>query len=182
MQFRDATDKPVQGVEVHAGFYRQFLGLMSLCDTQIKTHLKAGGDLMCCGHSLGAVCATIAAVNYGNVHPGQVWHTGFGSPRGGNTAFATTYKKCVKLQARVKHSRDPIPAVVLPIDYSHVGPETHLGEADPCPNIPILVDVPDHEISKYVQGIQNPSRDQAAVPAASNAGSWLMKAMSVFKW
>lgn len=182
VQFRDATDKPVQGVEVHAGFYRQFIALLSICDKQIKSHLKAGGDIMCTGHSLGGAASTIAAVNYGHTYPAQVWHASFGSPRVGNATFAATYKMCVKLQARLKHARDPVCAVVPPIDYSHVGPEIHLGEADPCGNIPILIDTPDHDISKYAKAIQTPATDKAAVPAASTVGSWLLKTLSAFRW
>ncbi len=181
VQFRDATDRPVAGTEVHAGFYRQFIGLLSLCDSQIKAHLKAGGQLMCTGHSLAAGVSTIAAVNYGNTYPEQVWNASFGSPRVGNAAFAATYKKCVKLQARVKHARDPVPAAVPPIDYSHVGPETHLGEADPYGEIPVLLDAGDHSIARYAQAIQNPSTVKTAVPSASTTGSWLLRAMSAFR-
>lgn len=181
-QFRDATDLPVKNVEVHAGFYRQFIALLSKLDVDLQKHLKNGGKVLCCGHSLGGAISTIAALNYGNTYPKQVWHASFGSPRVGNKAFREAYTKCAKLQARLKHSRDPVPAVVPPIDYWHVSQETHLGEPDPCSDIPILLDVGDHNMGKYVSAIQNPAAAQAAVPASSSTGSWLLKALSAFRW
>lgn len=178
-KFRDATDKPVTGgAEVHAGFYKQFIALLSQVDNAVKKHLKSGGKVLCVGHSLGGAISTIAALNYGNTFPEQVWHASFGSPRVGNKAFKDAYAKCTKLQARVKHSRDPVPAILPPVDYWHVGPETHVGEADPYENIPVLVDVGDHSMSKYVSALQNPAEAKAAVPAASPAGSWLLRALS----
>ena len=180
-QFRDATDKPVNGVELHSGFYRQFISLLSKVDVGVQKHLKGGGKVICVGHSLGGAISTIAALNYGNTYPQQVWHASFGSPRVGNQAFKEAYAKCTKLQARVKHERDPVVSILPPIDYWHVGPETHLGEADPCPDIPILLDVGDHDMAKYVSGIQNPAAAQAIVPATSSTGNWLFKAMSAFR-
>lgn len=178
---RDATDQPVKGVEVHAGFYRQFIALLSLVDRDLQNHLKNGGKVLCVGHSLGGAISTIAALNYGNTYPQQVWHASFGSPRVGNKAFKDAYAKCTKLQARLKHARDPVPSCVPPIDYWHVGPESHLGEADPFSDIPVLLDVGDHDMVKYVAAIQTPAAAQATVPAASSTGSWLLKAMSAFR-
>lgn len=182
-KFRDATDKPVKGgVEVHTGFYAQFISLLSKVDQAVKCHLEAGGKVLCVGHSLGGAISTIAALNYGNTYPQQVWHASFGSPRVGNKAFREAYAKCTRLQARLKHSRDPVPAILPPIDYWHVGPETHLGETDPYGDIPVLIDAGDHSMAKYVSAIQTPVAAQAAVPATSSTGSWLLRAMSSFKF
>lgn len=128
--FRDATDKTLDGVEVHAGFYCQFISLLSKVDVSLQKHLKGGGKVLCVGHSLGGAISTIAALNYGNTYPQQVWHASFGSPRVGNKAFKDAYARCTKLQVRLKHSRDPVTSCVLPLDYWHVSPETHLGEAE----------------------------------------------------
>ena len=176
-QFRDATDGPVEGVKVHEGFYTQFIALFSLVDRRIKAHLDAGGKLICCGHSLGGGTSTIAALNYGNTYPGAVWHASFGSPRTGNEKFKQRYQHGVKLQCRIKHARDPVPAAIPPIDYVHVTEETHLGERDPYPEIPVMFDVGDHSIAKYVASIQNPDVSMATVPLASNIGRWLLDAL-----
>ena len=180
-KFRDATDKQVKNglVEVHAGFYRQFISLLSQVDDTVQKHLKGGGMVLSVGHSLGGAISTIAALNYGNTYPQQVWHASFGSPRVGNKAFKEAYTKCTRLQARLKHNHDPVPACIPPIDYWHVSPETHLGEADPYSEIPVLIDAGDHSIAKYVSAIQSPT---TAVPAASSTGSWLLKAMSSFRY
>lgn len=183
-KFRDATDKPVNkgAVEVHAGFYRQFISLLSQVDAGVQKHLKGGGMVICVGHSLGGAISTIAALNYGNTYPQQVWHASFGSPRVGNKAFKEAYAKCTRLQARLKNEKDPVPASLPPIDYWHVGPETHLGESDPYWDIPVLFDLGDHDMVNYVSAIQNPAAVQAAVPASSSTGSWLLKAMRAFKF
>lgn len=175
--FRDATNKPINdgAIEVHAGFYDQFISLLSQVDETVKCHLKAGGKVLCVGHSLGGAISTIAALNYGNTYPQQVWHASFGSPRVGNKAFKEAFAKCTKLQARCKHQKDPVPACIPPIDYWHACPETHLGEADPYDNIPVFLHIPDHNMAKYVSAIQNSATTQAAVPASSSTGSWLLK-------
>jgi predicted lipase len=154
-QFRDANDDPIKGVKIHAGFWRQYVGLCTKVDKTVKDHLMAGGYLVCTGHSLGAAASTIAAVNYGIAYPNQVWHVSFGSPRTGNTEFKKKYDEHVQLQCRIRNELDPVTCLPPPIDYIHVSPEYHLGGQDPCPVVPIFTNVGDHMIEKYVKRIQN---------------------------
>ncbi len=156
VQFRDSTNQPVDKVEVHRGFYRQFISLFSQFDPFVKSHLKAGGNLLCTGHSLGSSSSAIAALNYGRQYPTQVFYVGCGTPRVGNQAFADEFDRCVQLRYRLKHARDPVVSIVPPIDYRHVGQEIHLGATDPLPDIPILTDVKDHAVSGYAQAMKAP--------------------------
>ena len=178
VQFRDSTDKPVEKVFVHRGFYRQFIALFSIIDSKVKAHLQSGGILLCSGHSLGSAAATLAALNYGRQYPKQVYYVGCGTPRVGNQAFADEFDKCVQMRWRVKNERDPVLAIIPPIDYTHVGQEIHLGAPDPLPSIPIMTDVQDHYISNYAENMNNPSVDKLIKP--NRVQSWYEDVLSKF--
>ena len=124
----------------------------------MKQHLKDGGNLLCVGHSLGSSVATIAAVNYASGFPGQVWFAGYGTPRVCDATLADLFNKTVQTRIRVKNASDPVNSIVPPIDYTHVGSEFHLGPVDNYPEVPVLLDVPDHDIAKYVQNLENPEQ------------------------
>lgn len=178
-QFRDSTDTHLPGVYVHSGFYKQFIGLFSIFDEQIKKHLIDGGNLLCLGHSLGSASSAIAALNYGNQFPSQVWYVGFGTPRVGNKLFADAFDKCVQLKIRMKNNRDPVNSIIPPIHYHHVGEEYHLGPPDPLPDIPILMDVGDHYIQNYVKHILDP---EIAIPTAKKSTHvWYQNILSKWK-
>ena len=157
--FKDANqnvvyDKKKQPGRVHAGFYRQFVGLFKLMDTRVKKHLSAGGTLFCVGHSLGSAASAIAAVNYGLAFPGQVWYAGYGVPRVFNDVLAGAFDGCVKGKWRVKNAADPVASIVPPIEYKHAGSEVHIGTTDNYPDLPMLFDVGDHDIKNYITGLQ----------------------------
>lgn len=162
--------------KVHAGFYRQFIGLFSIFDKQIKQHLEAGGNLLCVGHSLGSAIATIAAVNYGLGFPKQVWFAGYGTPRVLNKTLADAFEEVVQTKLRVKNASDPVVAIVPPICYVHVGTEMHLGPKDDYPDIPVILDVADHDIATYVRNLAKPEGSSEAKPAATR--DWLKRALS----
>ena len=150
--FKDCNQKAIG--RVHAGFYRQFIGLFSLFDSDVKRHLRDGGKLLCMGHSLGGALATLAALNYASGFPGQVWFASFGGPRMGNDTFCKAFDGAVQLRLRVKNCADPVVACVPPVGYGHVGTELHLGPPDRYPDIPVLFDVGDHDIERYVLALE----------------------------
>lgn len=175
--FRDSTDKVVKNVEVHRGFYSQFIALYSKIDRQVKSHLKSGGNLLCVGHSLGSSLSCIAALNYGRQYPSQVYYSGCGTPRVGNQAFADEFNKCVQIKYRIKNERDPVVSIVPPLDYVHVGQEIHLGAADPIPQVPIMTDIADHYVSNYLKTMSTMS-----TTPVTKTQSWYQKLLSDFKW
>lgn len=178
--FRDASDKTVPNVLVHAGFYKQFMGLYSICDIDIKKHLSEGGLLLCTGHSLGSAISTIAALNYGNKYPGQVFYIGFGTPRCGNSGFASKFGQVVNMRYRIKNLRDPVDSIVPPLNYVHVGQEYHLGDPDPLPDIPILLDVADHYIQNYIKNLTQPQKAQPT--ATLETRQWYQRVLDNFRW
>jgi predicted lipase len=150
-------------------------------DTEVKKHLKEGGNLLCVGHSLGSANGTIAAINYGSSNPGQVYFVGYGCPRVGNKAFADTFNKCVKLRIRVKNCSDPIAAILPPVcDYTHVGYELHLGPRDTLPEIPVLLDLGDHSITEYEKNLARSDRVEATIPLVSR--NWYLSVVDAFRW
>ena len=167
--FKDVNQHVVG--KVHAGFYKQFVGLFSLFDKQVRKHLDDGGTLLCVGHSLGSAVAVIASVNYALGYPGKVWYAGYGTPRALNPVLAQACDKNVLGRWRVKNQADPVDSCVIPINYTHIGTEIHLGSKDPCPNVPVLLHVPDHDIATYVAHLENPSQ-QTDVKSAV-ARNWL---------
>ena len=180
-QFRDASDKSLAGVKVHAGFYRQFIGLFSMFDTEIKEHLDKGGHLLCTGHSLGSSNATLAALNYASSHPGQVYFVGYGCPRVGNKAFADAFNKCVKMRIRVKNCSDPIASILPPVcGYTHVGYELHLGTPDQMPQVPNLFCLGDHGIVAYQKNICEPVVAATTIPQVTK--SWYLTVVDAFRW
>lgn len=149
--FKDATGATIG--RVHAGFYRQFLGLFKLFGDRVRKHLAAGGFLLCVGHSLGSSVSAVAALYYGLGHSGKVFYAGYGTPRVFDPVAAKAFNSCVKGKWRVKNRADPVDSCVPPIDYQHVGSEIHLGAADTHPNLPLLTDVRDHDIARYVAAL-----------------------------
>lgn len=163
---------------VHAGFHRQFQGLRVGVDRQVRAHLKAGGRLICVGHSLGAAVATLAALYYASEFQGQVQFAGFGSPRAVDPTGASLFDARVINKARVKNASDPVPASLPPVDYKHVGRELHLGPTDQFPDIPLMFDVGDHDIAKYAAALASPEQAKETKPASTL--SWLRNHGNLF--
>lgn len=173
--FKDCNGKSYPGARVHHGFQRQFLGLAAVFDTQVKQHLKAGNHLLCTGHSLAGSLSSIAAAHYALGYPGQVWHVSFGSPRTGNDAFAQLYNKSVLFKHRVKNSSDPVVSIIPPVNYAHVDSELHIGPPDQYPELPVLLDIADHDISKYTADVENPAA--ASESKSATTRDWLQGLM-----
>ena len=74
-----------------------------------------------CGHSLGGALATLLALdvaaNTAFNHP--TVYT-YGSPRTGDSLFASTYDQVVTNSYRIANRLDIVPALPPPIDYDHV--------------------------------------------------------------
>jgi pimeloyl-ACP methyl ester carboxylesterase len=74
-----------------------------------------------CGHSLGGALATLLALDVAaNTVFSEPAVYSYGSPRTGNSLFASTYDQVVKDSYRIANRLDIIPALPLPVDYEHV--------------------------------------------------------------
>ena len=145
------------GVKVHAGFLLQYKALLSRCDAAVEAYMDKHPDaqIHCSGHSLGAACSTLYALHYGLMGR-PVNLTTFGSPRVGNTALGVAMKDCVTIQPRFKHGCDCVPKVPLAaMDFAHVTSETHIGSPDTHPDVPLMSDIPDHAIDRYIRCLLN---------------------------
>ena len=74
-----------------------------------------------CGHSLGGALATLLALDVAanTVFKNPSVYT-FGSPRTGDSLFASTYDQVVKNSYRVANRLDIVPTLPPPVDYDHV--------------------------------------------------------------
>lgn len=74
-----------------------------------------------CGHSLGGALATLLALDVAanTVFTEPAVYT-YGSPRTGDSLFASTYDQVVSNSYRIANRLDIIPALPPPIDYEHV--------------------------------------------------------------
>jgi hypothetical protein len=74
-----------------------------------------------CGHSLGGALATLLALDVAanTVFSDPAVYT-YGSPRTGDSLFASTYDQVVTNSYRIANRLDIVPALPPPIDYEHV--------------------------------------------------------------
>jgi hypothetical protein len=74
-----------------------------------------------CGHSLGGALATLLALDVAanTVFSDPAVYT-YGSPRTGDSLFASTYDQVVKNSYRIANRLDIVPALPPPDDYEHV--------------------------------------------------------------
>jgi len=113
--------QPCLGCGVGKGFYEGYLAVRPT----ILSALASYGckDITITGHSLGAALATISAMDLGQTYTiNSVYN--FGSPRAGNSAFASAYNNKYSDHWRVTHSRDPIPHAYFEKNgFFHIGQE-----------------------------------------------------------
>jgi hypothetical protein len=74
-----------------------------------------------CGHSLGGALATLLALDMAanTAYTDPSVYT-FGSPRTGDSLFASTYDQVVKNSYRIANRLDIVPTLPPPVDYEHV--------------------------------------------------------------
>ena len=74
-----------------------------------------------CGHSLGGALATLLALDVAanTVFTDPAVYS-YGSPRTGDSLFASTYDQVVSNSYRIANRLDIVPALPPPIDYEHV--------------------------------------------------------------
>lgn len=96
-----------------------------------------------CGHSLGGALATLLALdlaaNTAFAHPAVYT---YGSPRVGDSLFASTYDQVVTDSYRIANRLDIVPALPPPLDYEHV---LNPYELNPI----VLVPLPPKVLVKY---------------------------------
>jgi pimeloyl-ACP methyl ester carboxylesterase len=74
-----------------------------------------------CGHSLGGALATLLALDVAaNTVFNEPAVYSYGSPRTGDSLFASTYNQVVKNSYRIANRLDIVPTLPPPIDYEHV--------------------------------------------------------------
>jgi hypothetical protein len=74
-----------------------------------------------CGHSLGGALATLLALDVAaNTGFSDPTVYSYGSPRVGDSLFASTYNQVVKNSYRIANRLDIVPALPPPVDYEHV--------------------------------------------------------------
>ncbi len=112
-------------------------------------------SVLFCGHSMGAANAAIAALCIKLIYDVEVRYVGFGCPLVGNSAWATKFRNSIRDRLLIKCGRDPVTKLPLPIVYQQIQEGVHIGRADPYPNIPVLTDLPDHDMSKYILSLRN---------------------------
>src|SRR6516162_5394086 len=88
-----------------------------------------------CGHSLGGALATLLALDVAanTVFTGPAVYS-YGSPRVGDSLFASTYNQVVKNSYRIANRLDIVPALPPPVDYEHV---LNLYELNPVRLVPL---------------------------------------------
>ncbi|HZC54273.1 MAG TPA: lipase family protein [Mycobacterium sp.] len=88
-----------------------------------------------CGHSLGGALATLLALDVATntVFKAPAVYT-YGSPRTGDSLFASTYDQVVTDSYRIANRLDIVPALPPPADYEHV---LHPYELNPIRLMPL---------------------------------------------
>ena len=85
------------------------------------TFPKPAVSVTICGHSLGGALATLLALDVAaNTSFTDPAVYTYGSPRVGDSLFASTYDQVVKNSYRIANRIDIVPALPPPFDYEHV--------------------------------------------------------------
>lgn len=114
--------------KVHWGFLRQFRTIESQVRDHITRYLEEDSStnpnpkkIIFSGHSLGGALGTLASVQFGLENPNvPITCITFGSPRVGNSSFATMFDRCVQHSYRYVNEDDPVPMGPTPLRFRHV--------------------------------------------------------------
>jgi len=116
-----AVDSSCSGCGVGKGFYEGYEAVRPTILSTLSNYSCKTVSLT--GHSLGAALATIAAMDLGQTYTIKDMYN-FGSPRAGDSTFASAYNSKFSNHWRVTHSRDPIPHAYFEKNgFFHIGQE-----------------------------------------------------------
>jgi hypothetical protein len=124
VSFSESTSTPA--MRIHRGFYEQtdvviddmiadFEKLADKDGSKVKSiHIQ--------GHSLGASCASIAALVFSSKYPNipVKLHT-YGSPRVGDSKFSSKVEESIAECWRVYNVEDPVPMIPISFRFEHIG-------------------------------------------------------------
>lgn len=136
-----------RGPRVHAGFLAQVQAVWPAVRRAVGEFGPSGVRVT--GHSLAAADGMITALKLATELKLPTSFVGFGTPRVGDAAWKAAFEAAVPAALRVKDGCDPV-AGVPEAPYVHAGPEAHVGRPDPHPELPLMTNIPDHDISLYV--------------------------------
>ncbi|KAI0104862.1 extracellular lipase [Nemania sp. FL0031] len=118
------------GCKVHSGFAKAWDEISSAVLTAVKAAQAANPSykIIFTGHSLGAAVSSLGAA-YARQQGLSVDIVNFGSPRVGNSAFATFVSNQAGVEYRVTHLDDPVPRLPpIIFGYAHTTPEYWLSD------------------------------------------------------
>lgn len=120
------TNYPLcSGCSVHKGFYTSEQSAIGGIITELKS-LKSkfpSYNIIITGHSLGAAIATLVAADLKNIGIGPVRLFNFGSPRIGNTEFATWFSSTITDRNRITHHKDIVVHSPMHERFTHISNE-----------------------------------------------------------
>jgi hypothetical protein len=128
---------PIEGLRkkeyphVHSGFYCQFKSLERFIDLHISQYKenRKKTHLLFVGHSLGAALSSIASLHYYHKCFGsKITCINFGSPRVGNSDFASLFNKTIQYKKRFVNYLDPVPELPSRFRFKHVDDKTYFDE------------------------------------------------------
>ncbi len=139
---------------VHEGMLKQYLVLENQMKPIIDLmNTNKDNILVFTSHSLGNL-SCMAALVLSKMFPNRVQYIGFGSPRVGNVAFCDLYKSLVPATTLIKNGSDAIVKVFPGNVYSHIADLKLCGHFDSHPSIPLITDLIDHDIAKYIESLE----------------------------
>lgn len=103
--------KPLRGVRVHEGFYKDYLQIRDLVWQAVEEYPE--DELYCTGFSLGSALANLCALDLVMTDKRPVTYHGMGTPRVGNAGYKQLFNRRVCQALRVIFSEDPVPRVPL---------------------------------------------------------------------
>jgi len=118
----------IRGRRVHAGFLKAYLSVRSSVFKEVKQYLSPGKPVIVVGHSLGGALATLFVYDLAlrrdnpNLEGCRLVSYTYGSPRVGNTVFATHFNSLVPETWRCVNAQDIVTQIPLGrMGFQHVG-------------------------------------------------------------
>lgn len=144
--------------KVHKGALEQYLAIREYV---LNLYLKKQ-KIIFTGHSLGAMLATIASLDYSYNFKGDASCITFGSPRVGDKRFCKHFKTNVKTSYRCVFNNDIISYTPICLRFRHIN-KLIICKQDKLlekkTNISCWMSVNDHSMENYINAIQNYTRN-----------------------